>query len=69
MEEGQGTHKSLSLVLGILAKEIFLPSKSHKPPPMHRRPSFYLLLLCNLIEQTGSVCCLPDIDLNAGITM
>ena len=37
MEEGQGTHKALSLILGILSKEIFLPSKSHEPPLMHRR--------------------------------
>ena len=36
-QEGQGTHKALSLILGILSKEIFLPSKSHEPPLMHRR--------------------------------
>lgn len=36
VEQGQGNHKALSLVLGILSKEIVL-SKSHEPPPMHRR--------------------------------
>lgn len=35
--EGQGNHKALSLVLGILSKETSLPSKSHEPRPMHRR--------------------------------
>lgn len=62
MEEGQGTHKALSLVPGILSKEIFLPSKSHEPPLMHRR---LLGRLASSVFSTppagdSAVCLMPD---------